>query len=322
MKRLNDPITGWRAILDLGTNTFQLLIARVKDGIPEVLLRKKTGVGLGRNGAMASRLIPPDATQRAMDALTDFASNCRAAGIMPANALVYGTSAIRNAENASAFVDTVRAKTGFPIQVIDGETEAGLIFSGVAASGVLQDGIASVVVDIGGGSVEFILCDGKQVIWKRSFEIGGMRMMERFHQTDPIPSDQVLALQNWLSENLAPLLSELRKKTSWQLVGCAGSFDTLTEMRNRSQNQPATDVESEPMHILTASEFQMLYEKALPLTLEDRLKLPGMIPLRAGMMVVAMVLVRFLLDQTKSPSIFVSTYSLKEGALFSSDPTK
>ncbi len=322
MKRLNDPITGWRAILDLGTNTFQLLIARVTDGIPDVLLRKKTGVGLGRNGAMASQMIPPDASQRALDALSEFASDCKSAGIEPADALVFGTSAIRSAANAAEFVDTVREKTGFRIQVIDGETEAGLIFSGVAASGVLQDGTPSVVVDIGGGSVEFILCEGRQMVWKRSFEIGGMRMMERFHQTDPIPSDQVAALRNWLSENLAPLISELRKKPTWQLVGCAGSFDSLTEMRNRFQNLPATDVESEPMHILTESQFQMLYEKALPLPLEDRLRIPGLIPLRASMMVVAMVLVRFLLDQTRSPSIFVSTYSLKEGALFSSDPTK
>lgn len=322
MKRLNDPITGWRAILDLGTNTFQLLIARVTDNIPEVLLRKKTGVGLGRNGAMASRMIPSDAIRRAVDALTEFASDCRTAGIDPAEAEVFGTSAIRSAVNSSDFVDTVREKTGFRIQVIDGETEAGLIFSGVAASGVLRDGIPSLVVDIGGGSVEFILCEGKQVLWKRSFEIGGMRMMERFHQTDPIPKDQVAALRNWLSENLEPLLSELRKKPTWQLVGCAGSFDTLAEMRNRFQNLPASDVESEPMHILTASEFLMLYEKALPLPLEDRLNLPGMIPLRASMMVVAMVLVRFLLDQTGSPTIFVSTYSLKEGALFSTNQTK
>lgn len=118
--------------------------------------------------------------------------------------------------------------------------------------------------------MEFILCDGKQVIWKRSFEIGGMRMMERFHQTDPIPSDQVLALQNWLSENLAPLLfPNSGEKTSWQLVGCAGSVRYPHRNAESQAKCTATNVESEPMHILTESEFQMLYEKALPLTLED-----------------------------------------------------
>jgi len=316
MNLINDPNTGWRAVADLGTNTFQLIIARVVDGKMEVLLRKKTGVELGRQG-MSEKRIHPDAMERAFAALHEFALDLKQFNIPVEKASVFGTSAFRNAVNGDAFVSKILEKTGFRVQIISGESEAKYIFRGVLASGVLTEINPSLIVDIGGGSVEFILSDGNSALWKRSFETGGLRLKELFHRQDPIPAENIILLENYLFDQLQPLWSLIGNSSNLSLVGCSGSFDTLIDMRNSSKKINPGAVEEEPFHVLEPSEFYEIFKQMIPLALEDRLKLPGMIPLRAGMMVVALILIRLILQKIKSEHILVSTYSLKEGVLFS-----
>lgn len=302
--------SGWQAIADLGSNTFQLLIARKRNEKMEIGLRKKIGVGLGKKG-LSTGTITPEALEKATHALIEFGEDLNRFSISPKDCQTIGTSTFRNARNRKEILVELEQKTGFKIQVIDGQREAELVFSGVKASGALTENQAHLIIDIGGGSVEFIKCEGFIPVWKQSFEIGGLRLMEKFHQSDPISDEDQKKLTEFVSHQLSPLWKQIKADEKIILVGCSGSFDTLIDMQNWETNQPET--ESIPVHTLKPSDFQNLAKRLIQSKLEDRLKMGGMIPLRAEMMVVAVLLIQLIVNKLKIEEIRVSTFSLKEG---------
>ena len=308
-------IADCKAIADLGSNTFHLLVGRFRDGKKETIFHRKEAVGIGLNG-MALKLILPDALERAVKTLQNFAEDLENLGINPAEVDVFATSAFRNAVNADEVLEEIKIRTGFCPKIISGEEEASLIFFGVMGSGAIFHDETSLIVDIGGGSVEFILCDGMNPVWKQSFETGGLRLMEQFHQIDPIPENSLTDLKIHALEVLEPLWEKISVLKNLQIIGCSGSFDTLVDMRNASIGSNKNMAENQALHSLSRAEFLNLYEALSPLSMEERLAFPGMIPLRAGMMVVAMALIHLLLEKSEADTIRVSTYSLKEGALF------
>jgi exopolyphosphatase/guanosine-5'-triphosphate,3'-diphosphate pyrophosphatase len=307
-------LQGFRAVADLGSNTFHLMVGRFEGEKREILLHRREAVGIGKDG-MAKKRILPDAIERALGVLQSFAAELRQLGMEAADADVYATSAFRNAENAQEVLREIERCSGFRPRIISGQEEAGLIFQGVLGSGVLKDEEDALVVDIGGGSVEFILCRGKKTVWQESLEIGGLRLMERFHYADPLPSYELSAMELHLKEVLKPVKEKISGLTGLNLVGCSGSFDTMIDIRNALNSGQWIPAENSAMHELSRPDFLGLFHRILPLSLEERLSIPGMIPLRAGMMVVALCLVKVLLEETASPGIRVSTWSLKEGAL-------
>lgn len=304
----------YRAIADLGSNTFHLMVGHFSEGKSEILLQRREAVGIGINGMEQKRILP-DALERAINTLISFAEDLDKLGIKSSEADVYATSAFRNAENAAEVADIIKARTGFCPRIITGQEEADLIFQGVMNSGAIRDGENSLVVDIGGGSVEFILCKGRIPVWKESLEVGGLRLMEQFHLIDPMPAESQAALIFYLRNILQPVHERMKQIDGLQLIGCSGTFDTLIDMRNAAQYDSHQAAELKSWHQLKKTEFFGLYNRVLPLSLEERLQLPGMIPLRAGMMVVALILVNVLLEEIPSETIRISTWSLKEGAL-------
>jgi exopolyphosphatase/guanosine-5'-triphosphate,3'-diphosphate pyrophosphatase len=168
-------------------------------------------------------------------------------------------------------------------------------------------------VDIGGGSVEFIFGNQDGIQWKKSFDIGGQRLLEQFQKHDPIASDEVAALQTYLKEQLETLHEPLKKYDPKTLVGVSGTFDTLSEMFCHRQGLPYYADDSETPFDIAA--FTPIYHDLLANNRSGRMALPGMIEMRVDMIVVACVLVNFILTIHKFENIRVSTYSLKEGVL-------
>lgn len=306
---------GWKAAMDLGSNTFQWVIGRMGENeAPEIKARSKMGVGLGKGG-MGKKYILDEARLRAHQVLAEMKNQLAAQGFLPHQVRVIGTSAFRNAENAPHFVTEIEEKHGFRVEVISGEEEARLIFEGVKASGVIPDQGESLILDIGGGSVEFIWCQGEQAIWKRSFEIGGLRLMERFHLQDPLSPEIAGQARSWLEAQLQELWERASSRNPPLLIGCSGAFDTLGDMQFRHFQQDGR-AEDFPWGEIN---LEFLKQNALPirfLPLEERLQIPGMIPLRAGMMPMALGLIQLLLERLRCPAIRYSTWSLKEGVLF------
>lgn len=140
-------------IIDLGTNTFNLVVGSVQGNNIHLQHTASVAVGLGKGG-IESGIIQPDAFQRGIAAMKQLSAEAQAAGASSIKAV--GTSALRNAANALSFVEEVASVTGVTIQIIDGLQEAQLIWEGVRLSGALNS-TNSLLVDIGGGSVEFII---------------------------------------------------------------------------------------------------------------------------------------------------------------------
>ena len=290
------------AIIDLGTNTFHLLITTEKETLHEL----RRPVRLGQGGINQDH-ITDAAMDRAKQCLTHYkqvAQDYRVAKIV-----AIGTSALRNAKNASFFVSEIFRTTGIEVQIISGEQEAELIYQGVK-SGMDLGSNNSLIVDIGGGSVEFIIANRAGVLWKQSFEVGGQRLIEKFQVSDPIQQDEINAINQYLEVTLAALKSAILEFMPDVLVGSSGSFDTLSEIYCLQNQIPyAPDGESP----ITMDFLQSAMESILKKDRKARMQIPGMIELRVDLIVVGVVLIKKLLDIREFSSVRVSSYSLKEG---------
>lgn len=299
-------------IIDLGTNTFHLLIVEKNpDGITTLFHESQPAkIGLG---GINKKIITDEAIVRALHVLRSFRAQLDAYEVSFESTFAFGTSAIRSADNQDAFCKEVLRETNIHITVIDGNEEAGYIYEGVRTGVDLGDNPA-LIMDIGGGSVEFIIANKNQIFWKQSFEIGGQRLMEKFMKNDPITESEKKRLYNFFDENLIPLANAVHQYAPVKLVGSSGTFDTLIDMdyQHRTAEWPP---KGQTDFALAIEEFYRAYALILSGNHDERMAIPGMIPLRVDMIVVAVCLVDYVLKTHRINKIQVSTHALKEGVL-------
>ena len=297
------------AVIDMGTNTFHLLMIAFDNNGFEVIYQEKVPVKIGQGG-INQNIILPEAEKRGLHTLSHFKNLINGEGI--SRIFAFATSAVRNADNGYAFIQKIKQQTGIKAQVIDGEREAELIYKGIRLSACLNSDNA-LMMDIGGGSVEFIIGNAHEIHWKGSFEIGGQRLLDLFHYHDPILPEEVEKLSAYLSEKLAPLIEAIKRYSPQQLIGASGTFDTLTDMYLASEGKKKD--RKIIRHILPVAAFETIASDLLLLDKAHRLKIPGMIPMRVDMIVVASCLIRFITQFIPTHQLICSTYSLKEGAV-------
>ncbi|KAA0990521.1 Ppx/GppA phosphatase family protein [Dyadobacter aurulentus] len=300
------------SIIDLGTNTFHLLIVEKEENRFSTIFHDSKPARIGLGG-INKKIITAEATDRALNVLQYFQEKLDHFDIKPENTFAFGTSAIRNAENQAEFCDAVSAKTGIRITVIDGNKEAEYIYNGVRFGTNIGDAPA-LIMDIGGGSVEFIIGNHAQIFWKQSFEIGGQRLMEKFMRNDPLSVADKKNIYNYFEEHLIPLANAVHQYAPEKLIGSSGTFDTLVDIdfQYRTKKAPPsgqTDFD------LTVQEFYRAYSLILSGNHDERMQIPGMIELRVDMIVVAVCLVDYVLKTYGIQQIQVSSYALKEGVL-------
>jgi exopolyphosphatase/guanosine-5'-triphosphate,3'-diphosphate pyrophosphatase len=297
------------AIIDLGTNTFHLLIAEGNGKEYTIIYRDRLAVKLGMGGINDGVITEP-AFQRALLAMQSF-KNTMDQHQVTSN-YTFGTSALRNARNGKEMAERIRAVTGIEVNIIPGEVEAHYIYLGVrAALGLGND--KNLIIDIGGGSVEFIIADHDQVFWKQSFEIGAQRLLEKFQKHDPILPSETHQLETYFDHSLLPLWDVLKQYQPQILVGSSGTFDTLSDIFciTHGIHKSADEIETP----LSIEGFYEIHNEIILKNREQRMNIPGMIEMRVDMIVVASCLVKFLLQKHSFNRIRVSTYSLKEGVL-------
>ena len=301
------------ALIDLGTNTFHLLIVELPvapETKPLVLLRTKVGVRLGEGGISQGE-IAPEAYARALHTLAGFREEMELHGVSETRATA--TSAMRVTRNGPDLVRDIFAQTGIEVSVIDGDREAELICAGIRQAVPLGPE-PHLLLDIGGGSVEFIIADDTTIFWKQSFEIGAQRLLDQFFP-DPsgvFPAEAVEAGQRYFSTVLEPLIEAVRRYRPVGLVGASGSFDSLADMQG---GQLRSDADLPPYTELAVESFQSSYRHLLSGNHEQRKALPGILPMRADMLVVAAVLIDYVLGVSGIERIRTSAYALKEGLL-------
>lgn len=297
------------AVIDLGTNTFHLLIAEVGTGKPVLLHREKQPVKIGMGG-INQKVITSAAIDRAITCLRHFSNLLKQYEVPTVVAL--GTSALRNADNGLEVIDQIEKETGIHTQLISGDQEAEYIYLGVRSALDLGSK-PSLIVDIGGGSVEFIIGDQTRIHWKLSVETGAQRLLELFQQHDPILPEEIERLNQHFKVALTQVGQAIQKFKPLTLVGSSGTFDTLSEIHCIRQRIPVIPDASETP--LTVDAFHEIYIQLITGNREVRMKIPGMIEMRVDMIVVASCLVKFLLDEFGFKQIRVSSFSLKEGVL-------
>jgi exopolyphosphatase / guanosine-5'-triphosphate,3'-diphosphate pyrophosphatase len=299
------------AVIDLGTNTFHLLIAEpTSETLFKEVLHEYAAVKLGEGG-INDGIIRPEAYQRGIAALEQFHQFIQQHQVQQVRALA--TSALRNASNGQQFIDEVQSRLGITIEIITGDTEAGYIYQGVKASGCLS-AVDSLVLDIGGGSVEFIIANQNSIVYKRSFEIGAARLMALFHQTDPIPADSIYDLYSYLDEKLQPALLALHQHPVHSLIGSSGAFETFAELVERAKGHEFELKEHLTYHFVK-QEFLSLTQQLIYSSHIERENMSGIIPVRVDMIVVAALITRYIIDKLHIEEVIMSTYSLKEGVL-------
>ena len=295
------------AIIDLGTNTFNLLVAEKADGRLLTLHCSETPVFLGKGG-IEKGMIAPDAAERGMSALREHIATAKAHGAE--RILAFGTSALRNARNAPDFLRRAKKQLDLAITVIPGEEDAALILDGVRQA-VTFGKQPMLVMDIGGGSIEFILATDKALMWKRSFEIGVTRLRERFSPADPITVAEEARIAEHLDDQLAPLWNLLDAHEPAALVGSSGSFDSLARIisgqRGSKLPDDATTLE------FTALEFHELKDRIMVMSREERMRVPGLPAHRVDTIALALIVIERMLA-CGIERIIWSRYALKEGA--------
>jgi len=301
------------ALIDLGTNTFHLLIVEmptVPGDKPLVLLRTKAGVRLGEGG-ISHGIIAPEAYARALHTLAGFKEEIELHEVTETRATA--TSAVRVTRNGPDLVRDIFEQTGIRVEVIPGAREAELICAGIRQA-VPLGSEPHLLMDIGGGSVEFIIADEATIFWKQSFEIGAQRLLDRFFPQPAgiMPAAAVAAEQEYLATVLGPLNAAIEHHKPVGLVGASGSFDSLADMQ---LGELRTEAQLPPHTELKISSFQKSYGTLLSSNHEQRVALPGILPMRADMLVVAAVLIDYVLGISEITRIRTSAYALKEGLL-------
>ncbi len=194
--------------------------------------------------------------------------------------------------------------------MIGGEEEADLILAG-AREAVHFGAKPMLVMDIGGGSIEFILATDKALMWKRSFELGMTRLLERFRPADPLSIEDQFRIGEHLDFHLEPLWAVMDRHWPAALVGTAGSFDTLAAMvaAERGSTIEAGDRTFTFDHV----EFNSVKEHLMPMQRTDRLRVPGLPAYRVETITLAMLTIERVLMRGIG-TIHWSRFALKEGA--------
>jgi len=291
------------AVIDLGTNTFHLLVAEIEQGGFRILYKERIFVKLGENGVATLGKVP---FERGVLAMKQFAEIIEKFKVEEVRAI--GTAALRTASNGADFLSRVQEVTGITIQTIQGDREAELIQKGVSLAVPIHANEQILVMDIGGGSVEFIIADEKEVFWTKSFPIGVAVLFKDYHNTDPISTKEKADLISYLNETLQPLDEALKQYKINRFVGASGTFDVL-------ENNLEKLLEQDYHSILSLEAYRKFQDKVLKSTHSERLNMPEIPRQRADLLVVALILVQVVLEKLKVENITVSRFAMKEGIL-------
>jgi len=210
------------AAIDCGTNSIRLLIADISGGKFKEVLRDMEIVRLGQ-GVDENKSFNPDAINRTLAAVEKFKNQLAGKGVEKIR--FCATSATRDAANRDLFIDGVRQILGVEVEVIPGEEEARLSFNG-ATKELLQSDAPFLVVDIGGGSTEFVY-GNKEVEFAKSVDIGCVRMSERHLKSQPVEMSQVAQAIIDIDKAIAQAAAVVPISTAKTLVAVAGTATTI-----------------------------------------------------------------------------------------------
>ncbi len=299
------------AILDLGTNTFNLLVSETTgENKLSIIHTAKEPVKLGKGG-IHKGMITDEAMERGFLAIEHHLKNLKKYN--PEKTYAFATSAIRDASNGRFFNKEVNERFGIFVHIIPGDREADFIYKGVRQS-IEMNEEKVMILDIGGGSNEFIIANKKSIFWKQSFNLGMARMLEIFPVSDPIKNDEIKNLESYFDLELEKLFTAVKEFNPSTLIGASGSFETFFSLLANSM-PPKYIKSASPSRKIEIIDFFNLHESLLKSTIKERTNMPGMEIVRVEMIILASVFVSFVLRKCNINNLYQSDYALKEGVV-------
>lgn len=305
-----------RAVIDVGTNSVKVLVAEIKEGQINPLLEDSKQTRLGQ-GFYETHILQPEPIAKTAKAVKKFAK--KALDLKAEQISVIATSAARDAHNAAELSKAIWESSGLELQVLSGEEEAEWVFRGVASDPSFH-GAPLLIVDMGGGSSEFIAAQHGTILLRKSYKLGTVRLYEHFHPGDPPGLDLLKDCRQNLLEffkaNVTPdlkkTLSMMTGKVSPLLVGTGGTATILARLKLKVDTFERAQLEGT---IISLEELQKEIQLQWQLPLEKRKKLPGMPPKRADIVIFGLVIYETLMQQLGFRELRVSTRGLRFAAL-------
>lgn len=290
------------AAVDLGSNSFRLQIARVMNSglLPLDSLKESVRLGAGLD---ADKALTAEAQERALLALSRFGE--RLHGLPDTAVRAVATHAFRVATNVAAFLPLAEAELGFPIEVIGGNEEARLIFMGAAHT--LPGRENRLVVDIGGGSTEFIVGSRFRPMRTESKQLGCVTWSQRFFADGKISPDRLAAAELAARERLHPMQQNFGK-TNWErAIGCSGTARALAELAELNDFSPDG---------LTLASISALRERLLAAKHVDKVQLNGLRQDRRPVLLGGFAIMAAVFDMLGVERMAVASGALREGVLY------
>jgi exopolyphosphatase/guanosine-5'-triphosphate,3'-diphosphate pyrophosphatase len=307
-----------RAVIDVGTNSVKLLVATVSGDQVHPILEESKQTRLGQ-GFYETHLLQAEAIEKTAEAVSDFVKAAREWN--PSSIRIFATSAARDALNKEALLSALQVASGVEVKIITGEQEADWAFRGVCTGGGLS-GQNILVMDVGGGSTEFILGQGNHIAFAKSFKMGTVRLLEKLAISDPpLASDLHHCeeiVQRILLNEVRPLLLPVIESsvsvgsTFPQLVGTGGTTSILSRIQ---LNLRRYDRELMEKSRITKAQIESEKNRLWELPLEQRKCIIGLPPNRADVILTGVVIFDQVMKVLGLDSLCVSTRGLRFAAL-------
>jgi exopolyphosphatase/guanosine-5'-triphosphate,3'-diphosphate pyrophosphatase len=294
------------ASIDIGTNTILLLIAETGEGKLKPLFEMETIVGLGK-GLQEDGDLSQEAMERGVQTLARYLERCQTMGVQKVFAV--GTSALREAKNSGNFLKTIKEKLNLSIEIISGEEEAHLSFLAVIRD-LKELNKVTLVIDVGGGSTEFILGKGDRIIQSVSLPLGSVRFTEQFLLSDPVQEEEWEKMER---EILELLVGIPHPQEPFSMVAVGGTATTLA-----SVEIGLDEFIPEKIHhfVLKKEALRKQIDLYRSKSIEERKKIPGLPPARADVILAGGAILYMAMEKLGSPSVLLSCHGVRYGSLY------
>jgi exopolyphosphatase / guanosine-5'-triphosphate,3'-diphosphate pyrophosphatase len=297
------------AAIDIGTNSVHMIVVQVRSDLSfEVIDREKEMVRLGAGG-LDGRALTPEAMHAALQVLSKFRRLAESHKVD--EVIAVATSATREAENGGEFLQAINDQTGIRARVISGTEEARLIHM-AAVYGVSAASDSVVLIDIGGGSVEVTLGTGPAIELGQSFKLGVIRLTERFVQSDPLEPRDERRLVRHIENQAGSYLRQIAESGFDRVIGTSGTILSLGAVAAAADGGAPGSLRNRRF---PAKAIRHIRKEAVALELEKRLRIPGLEPRRADLVVAGAVLLDELLRRLGATEITLCDLSLREGVI-------
>lgn len=299
------------AVIDIGTNSIHMVLAEIESDFSyKILDRFKDMARLG-DGTFENRRLSKETMAHGLDVLRNLTILARNKGYE--RVLVTVTSAVREAKNGGEFIEEVARQTGVRVRVITGQEEARLIYLGVRHSMNLTND-PTLVVDVGGGSVELALGNRKKMIQGKSLKLGAIRLKDRYLTQNPPPKVMLQKMHNTVESQLKSALKHLKIRRLDRLVGTSGMVGNLAEiiyLRRTGRPIPQLNLAT-----ITLKEIRAVETLLKTRDLKKRLSIPGLDPKRVDTLLPAATVISRLMERIGHDEMTISDKAIREGLIY------